>query len=414
MLAISSFRALWFGQICSQLAANTLLFVLALAVYQATGKNTAVSALFLSYGVPAVLFGLIAGTAVDHLDKRRVLIYCDLVRAILTASLVFISGNIFLVYGITFVNAVITQLYVPSEAPTIPRLAPPHLIVPANSLFSFTFYTSLAVGSVLAGPLLRLAGSQAVFLIISFFFGVAAWNESRLPSQAAGTLGFTAILRHKVADIVRRVFSELMDGLRYVAQRRVLSDSLLLLTGTQIILVMLGTLGPGFADRVLEVDFRDASLLIVGPAVLGIIVGAIWVGMVGFKFKTERLIRVGILGAGIMLLLISLTVRLHRVPEVSWLFGDSVRLPLVFTLFFLLGVANSFLDVPANSVLQEEAKGSMRGRVYGILTAAVGGVGVLPVLVGGILADVVGVGKVVFALGFLVLSYGVWRMKYNR
>jgi len=83
-------------------------------------------------------------------------------------------------------------------------------------------------------------------------------------------------------------------------------------------------------------------------------------------------------------------------------------------LFFFLGVANSMLDVPANSALQKEASGAMRGRVYGLLTAAVGGVGMLPIVLTGVLADVIGPGKVIFALGGLITLYGLWRMRYNR
>ena len=56
----------------------------------------------------------------------------------------------------------------------------------------------------------------------------------------------------------------------------------------------------------------------------------------------------------------------------------------------------------------------MRGRVYGILTAAVGGVGMVPVIIGGVLADVVGVGRVILLLGLLILAYGIYRMKYNK
>ena len=143
VLGIPGFRFLWFGQIFSQLAVNTLLFVLALRLYQTTGTNTAVTGLFLAYGIPAVLFGMIAGTAVDHLDKRRVLMYCDILRAVLVFCLFFISGNIFLVYLVTLVNAVITQFYVPAEAPIIPHLVTGDRLVPANSLFSFTYYLSL-------------------------------------------------------------------------------------------------------------------------------------------------------------------------------------------------------------------------------------------------------------------------------
>ncbi len=402
VLTIRPFRSLWFAQIFSQLAINTLLFVLGLRIYQNTGSNTAVSGLFLAYGIPSVFFGMVAGTAVDHLDKRRVLMYCDILRGVLVFFLLFVSSNIILVYLVMFINAVITQFYVPSEAPLIPKLIPSALLVPANSLFSFTFYSSLAVGTVLSGPLLRGLGPQWVFLFISALFFGAVWFESRLPSQAADVLGFKNIFRYEVRHMVTRIFEELFDGIRYVRQIPALLDSLLLLTGTQIIFAMLGTLGPGFADTVMHIDVRDASLYIVGPAVLGIIAGALWVGSYGYTLKRGRLIKFGVTGAGVVLLLISLIVRVH------------VSILIAMSLFFLLGATNSLLDAPANSILQDEAKGSMRGRVYGMLTASVGGVGILPVIIGGVLADAVGVGRVILLLGLVILSYGIWRMKYNK
>lgn len=413
VLSIPSFRSLWFGQICSQLAVNTLLFVLALRLYQTTGTNTAVSGLFLAYGIPAVLFGMIAGTAVDHLDKRRVLVLCDIIRAVLVFTLFFLSGNIFLVYLVTFVNAVITQFYVPAEAPIIPHLVSGERLVPANSLFSFTFYSSLAVGSVLAGPLFRIFGANWIFVLLSVLFAMAAILESRLPSMAKGVLGFRTVLSFELSHITRRIWDKLFEGLKYVRSSNVLFDSILLLTGTQIIFVMLGTLGPGFADKVLSIDIRDASLLVVGPAVLGILIGTLWVGNFGSRFNPRSLIKTGIMSAGIALLLISLVVRIRGFEAVAVYFPQQVRLTISFILFFTLGFANSLLDVPANSLLQEEAKGSMRGRVYGMLTAAVGGVGILPVFAGGILADTLGVGNVVFLLGLVISLYGIYRIKYN-
>ena len=61
VLGILPFRTLWAAQLCSQLGFAMLLFVLALRVYQLTASNTAVSVLFLTFGVPAVLFGMAAG-----------------------------------------------------------------------------------------------------------------------------------------------------------------------------------------------------------------------------------------------------------------------------------------------------------------------------------------------------------------
>lgn len=413
LFSTGPFRSLWFAQICSQLAINSLLFVLAIRLYQTTASNTAVSGLFLAYGIPAVLFGMIAGTAADHLDKRRVLMYCDLLRAILVFALFFVSGNFILVYVIMFINSVITQLYFPAEAPIIPRVVPQHLLVSANSLFAITFYSSLAVGSILAGPLLRIFGEQWIFILLGCLFIAAMWFESHIPTMAHGVLGFRTVLNFHISHIVHRIWEELRGGLSYVRRSAVLFDSLLLLTGTQIILMMLGTLGPGFADRSLGIDIRDVSILIVGPAVLGILIGAMWVGNVGYKFQNKTLINVGVLSAGVLLVSISFIASLrHNVFFVSYV-PSLVFLGISILLFFLLGFANSLLDVPANSLLQQEANGDMRGRVYGMLTAAVGGVGILPVITGGVLADTVGVGKVIFLLGVVIVLYGLYRIRYN-
>lgn len=414
VLTIRPFRFLWFGQIASQLAINTLLFVLALRIYQTTGSNTAVSGLFLAFGIPAVLFGMVAGAIVDRLDKRTVLLMCDSVRALLVFTLVFFSGSIWFVYILMFLNAVITQFYVPAEAPTIPRIVPPDLIVPANSLFAFTFYSSLALGSLLAGPMLRLFGHYGIFVFLSGLFVAAALNVWRLRVNEEGTRSAKVFLHYDVGLLFKKIWRNLMEGIAYIRSQPVLQDALLLLTGTQIILAILGTLGPGFADRMLSIDVRDSSLFIIGPAVLGIILGALWVGQLDDRFSAKQLINVGVLGAGILLLVIAGFSRLKGMYPASILSNNMVILPLLFFLFFLLGVANSFLDVPANSTLQQQSDDTMRGRVYGMLAAAVGGGGVLPVIVGGVLADVVGVGKVVFLLGIVITLYGLLRGRYNK
>jgi MFS family permease len=413
VLAIPSFRALWFGQICSQLAVNTLLFILALRVYHLTSRNTAVSGLFLAYGIPAVLFGLIAGTAVDRLDKRRVLILCDLVRSLFTLGLVLLSRNLFVIYLITFSNAFITQFYFPSEAPLIPKLIPKELLVSANSLFSFTYYTSLAIGSLLAGPLLRIFGVHGIFIGIAALFACASYLSSKIDIRDDGSVGFRHLIQYDVGYLLSRIWMGLLDGIRYVAKSKQLSGAIVLLTGTQIIIVLLASLGPGFADQILSIDIRDASIVIVGPAVLGIIMGAIWVGTVGYRWKPEYLIRRGIQYAGLILLVIAVSIRLISIKELHLITHLHFVLIVEIFLFFLLGIANSLLDVPANSLLQEEASGPMRGRVYGMLTAFVGGVGILPIILGGILADTIGIGNVILILGIIITLVSIVRKRYS-
>lgn len=412
VIRITGFRTLWFGQVCTQLAISSLLFVLALLVYERAGNNTAVSILFLLYALPALFLGMIAGTIVDKLDARFVLLTSDGVRALLVLGLFFFSHNLTLLYILTFFNALISQFYIPAAAPTIPRFVPPKLLVAANSLFSFTYFTSLAIGSLVAGPLIRFFGSW-VFLCISALFLLAVYFDSKIPSQKIQSDILLRIPKFSPFYIVQKIYAHLSQVLAYLRHQKVLKDALLLLAGTQIILALLGTLGPGFADRMLEVDIRDASLLITGPAVLGLVIGALIVGQGAIKLDSDTLIRRGIVAVGVLLLCIAGIVRLKHMA-LGWFFlSDIWLLPMIIILFFFLGVANSFLDVPANSILQSATEGDMRGRIYGILTSVVGGAGILPVVLGGVLADSIGVGKVIFFLGIAVLGYSVVRRSHN-
>ncbi len=409
----TGFRYLWVGQIFAQLATNMMLFVLAIRAYQITGTNTAVSGLFLAYGIPSLIFGMLAGVVVDHLDKRAVLSVTSIMRALLVLGLFVYPHNIIAVYVITFINAVISQFYMPAEAPLIPRLVPEKFLVSANSLFSFTFYSSMSVGFILAGPILRFIGPSGTFLAISLCYLVAAASTARIAPQKENVQGLSHALNHTIFYIIRRTFESLKEGIRAVVRSRPLAEAIFLLSGTQVVLAMLGALGPGFADQVLAIDVRDASLIILAPAVAGILVGALWIGSYGFRFKNTTLINTGVTSGGILLVLISLFLRFQQRNAVDWFSSHAVVIPLGLFLFFLLGLANSLLDVPANSTLQEEAKGEIRGRVYGILAAAVGGIGIVPVIIGGVLADVVGVGKVLGGLGVIILVYGIYRIRYN-
>lgn len=407
------FRNLWFGQICSQLAVSTMLFVLALRIYQTTGSNAAVSGLFLTFGIPAVLFGIGAGAIVDHFDKRQILMGADFLRAVIVLGFLLFTGNLAFYYVLAFTNSLITQFYVPAEAPTIPRLIKDAELVTANSLFSFTYYSSLALGTILAGPILRWFGPQGVFLFISFLFILAGIFEYRLPKEHGKRILDASYHISSLTHIMTRIITDIRNGFSYISSSPVLLDALLLLTGTQVIIALLGTLGPGFADRMLQIDIRDTSLVIIGPVVVGIIVGSLWIGNMGAKISESKLIQWGITAAGIILLCIAITVKLRSVSGFFWLFHNWLIIPLVLLLFFLLGIANSMLDVPANSILQKEASGPMRSRVYGMLTTAIGGVGILPIVASGVLADVLGVGKVIFLLGLGISAYGMYRIRYN-
>ena len=90
-------------------------------------------------------------------------------------------------------------------------------------------------------------------------------------------------------------------------------------------------------------------------------------------------------------------------------FLDISILQIMIILAFILGVANSFVFVPANTILQEKTSPEFRGKIYGFLNTLVGGLSLLPIILVGGLSDLIGVSVVLVGIGVCLLILGVTR-----
>lgn len=420
---IKPFLFLWLGQVFSQTALNIMNFALVFRVYETTRSNTAVSFFVLAFGIPAVTLGMVAGVFVDRWDKRLVLVFCNVLRALAVLGFFFSTEAFLYVYVLAFVISCITQFFVPAEAPTIPRVVPPDLLLTANSLFTLTLYASLIFGYVLAGPLLNLFGPKNVFLFISLLFVIASFFVRAVPPPANGRRiieGIKDMLNIRVAfdgDIFGRVKGDLLEGYKFIKERPIVYQGVTLMTLSQVIISSMAALAPGYADQVLSIKITDASLYILGPAALGLLGGALFVGQLGRLKSKRRLINIGVFSGGLFLFLLSLVYRTHGNTGIFLAIDGFLPgflkldiLTVAMLLLFLLGVSNAFIDIPSNTLLQENTTEDVRGRVYGVLTASIGAAQIIPTLLAGILADLFGVGRVVLVMAFLIFIYGIYRI----
>lgn len=417
VIKIRPFLFLWLGQVSSQIATNMLTYILAIRVYQATGSNMQVSVLVLSIAIPALLFGMLAGVFVDRAEKKHVLVYCNVLRMIAVLGFFLSSETLLWVIVLAAFMSTVTQFFVPAEAPTIPVIVPEKLLLTANSLFTFTFYGSMIIGFVLAGSFLRLFGPHNVFLVLSVMYFIAALFVRFLPGSSTreALKGLIWKVRKKMMNYgnnhifpdfslrMMRVKYELIEGYGYIKANNQVLSAISLMVAAQASVAILGALAPGFADKVLAIDIEDSSMVLLGPAAVGLILGSLFVGQFGKNWKRSNLINAGILLGGTSLMLLSFTGRLKGYNIELLYFGIG--------LLFFLGVANALIDVTCNTILQSGTTDEFRGRVYGVLTALVGGVSVLPVILAGVFSDLIGVNRVMFFIGFFVLFIWFYRLR---
>ena len=384
-----------------------LTFVLGLLIYQRTQANTAVSLLYLTVGLPAAIFGIFSGVFVDRFSKKKVLITATLARFILILCLFMFRENLLMLYVLSTAISILSQFFIPAEAALIPTFVPGEQLLSANSLFTLTFYSAIIIGFVTGGPLLAYAGEANIFLILAGLLVVSLILLVLLPG------GEMHLNLRKTLEL-GSVAHDIKTALTFIWENEVVRRAITLVTIAQAVISVFATLGPGFADRILLLKMTDASVLILGPATLGMIIGALFVGNYGDRYRKRQLISGGLYMAGIFLLLVSILARSRHYVTVHTLaehvFSVSVTqglLPLSIICFFFLGFGSGLIDVSCNTVLQEQTSEKLRGRVYGILASLIGGVAILPVIVSGVLADIFGIGKIIFGMGVLLLLMAI-------
>jgi MFS family permease len=404
------FLALWLAQVVTQVGANMVLFGLTVQVFALTGLATTISLLILSFLVPAVIFGAVAGVYVDRLDRRLILISTNVLRGVLIIGIFVVHDNLALLYLMTALMATLTTFFGPAEIAMIPVVVPKRQMLAANSLHILTLQASFFVGFALVGPLVvNLAGPSLLFLLVagSYFVGAAlcatlpAYNPQRVAGahRLSQALGETGKALGEAGSAVATTFSQLVDGLRYIFANRTIFWPLTYLALTASLIGVLGVLGPGFATHVLGLSERD-FVVVVLPLGLGLVMGILLLNVYGRSFTRRRAIEGGLIALGLTLLALSIAQPLTRTLSLGPLIS---LLSVVIVVAFAMGVAYAFVAVPAQTQLQEELPAGIRGRVFGVLNMLVSIASFLPIIVVGPIADAVGTPVVVQGSAVVVL-----------
>ncbi len=401
ILKARSFVFLWVAQIISQIAFNMLNFVLLLRVYQLTEKNSAVSLLVLAFMLPQLVLSLFAGVVVDRFDKKLVMVFTNIARALCLLPLIFIHQNPLVIYIFAFAISTATQFFVPAEASMIPKLVRRGLLLSGNSIFIGTLYGSIIVGYILAGPALKFLGSTTTLTLIALFFLLSAVFNLLLPGSNGGEYLNSQIKRifsTTYNRIFTIIFNDIGEMLYAIIRSRHLLPAIIFMTISQAVIVALGAMLPGYAVTILGIDVEDSSLILLAPAAFGMVLGSFFVAQIGIRIKRSRLVVPGVILSGASLLLLSFFSRLN---------STNVSAPyLVVVTCFLLGIFNAFIIVPANTVIGERSAESIRGRIYGMFNTSSALLSILLVAVVGYFSDIFGIGRVLSVLGGAIIFLG--------
>ena len=147
VLAHRNYRLLLMGQAVSGLGDWVGTFAFISAAYMLTGNATAVGGILVLRVLPPLLAAPIGGAVADRVDRRKLMIGCDLARAILIVFVPFVG--IVLLYVLAFVHESVSMIFLPARDASVPTLVRDDELPEANGLMLASSFGSLPVGAAL-------------------------------------------------------------------------------------------------------------------------------------------------------------------------------------------------------------------------------------------------------------------------
>ena len=395
-----------------------VLYGLTVRVFSLTGSTSAVSLLILTFLVPAVLLSAVAGVYVDRLDRRLILIVTNLLRAVMFGLLFFVGDNLALILVLNAAISTVTTFFAPAEAAMIPVLVRRGQLLAANGIFTLTLNAAFALGFALLGPLVvNLTSPQVLVLVVAGCYLLAMILTITLPSappavdvQPHSLAQGLAV--HEASAAVESTFGQLREGISFIRANRSITWSLIYLGITASLIGVLGVVGPAFAKQALGLSAKD-FVVIVLPLGIGVVTGILLLNSYGKLVSRRRTIESGLILLGIFLAILSaagpVTRFLQHVTSVSPIDVSSLvtLLSVVIVLAFLAGIAYASVAITAQTQLQEDLPEEVRGRVFGVLNMLISTASFLPIIIFGLIADVISTTAVVFVVAIAIGASGI-------
>ena len=369
------FLRLWVAQVVSAFG-DWIGFLAIIEIARRLGggqPGSAIALVMLARVLPGFFLASVGGVIVDRVDRKRLLITCDILRAGVLLFIPLIERVWALVLA-SLVLELATSLWGPAKEAIVPNLVPKEQLTAANSLSLVAAYGTFPLA---AGAFIGLA--KFAEWLGGSSIGQVEWAlalDAVTFLIAAGLIATLPLLRHRrdanntpSIDLSQGV-RELREGWTFIAISPQVRAVLVGLGSGMIGGGMLIPLGAVFNDVVLGAGNAGFGTILVTMG-LGVAAGVSALSAVQRRLDKERTFVASVFGAG--------TCLLFAVTS-----SDTF---LTLAGVFAMGVFAGSVYVLGFTLLHENVEEQLRGRVFSALYTLVRFCLLLSITVGGFLSD---------------------------
>jgi MFS family permease len=171
------FNVFWVGQTLSALGDAFTTVAFSLLVYETTGSIEKMAAITAYMAGGAILSGLVAGPLVDRTNRRNLLLWSDLLRALLMAAIPAASWagamSFSLLAAVAVAMGMLSNVFNVGYVAFLPELVSKARVAEANARLDASSAASFVIGPALAGFATQAWGAQTAIGIDALSFLVS-------------------------------------------------------------------------------------------------------------------------------------------------------------------------------------------------------------------------------------------------
>lgn len=332
-------------------------------------------------GLPTLFLAVVAGVLADRVDRRRLLVLTNLSGAACAAALAVLTTLGVVAYWHVLVLAFLAGLALTVQMPASQAVV--STIVDRTSIGN-----AVALNSAQYNLMRILAPAVAGLFIAAGSLALGFWVNAAALLIVSVIIGGLAIPSPRSADRVQAaLWLDLQDGIRHVAANRALA----------VVVLLPAVPGLFVLNYLIFLPVYARDILATGPIGLGLLAGSIGVGALVGALSTATLRPSG--GSGRLML-----GGLAIVGVALATFALSRTLALSMAALAVMGAFQVAYYATTNTLIQIQVPARLRGRVLSLYVLT--SIGLIPIanVVGGAVAEVVGVPLVLAGGGAITVA----------
>lgn len=349
VLGNGALSRLLFGEFVSSIGDWLYLVALLVLVWDATGGDTlALGLIGAARILPYVLLSIPAGIVADRFDRRKILLFTDIVRGVLMlviAAAVYLELSIWIIVALAITATCFSAFFGPAIGAYLPSLVRDESeLGPANSAWSSLVNLAFFIGPAVAALLLSIGSLVVAFVLNALTFAIVAIVLLGLPSKQPG------VKTEAAADAAEPTKAQpLMNALRPISRP---------LLGLTVLNMVVGFVWGGMgvvtvilSVEVFHIDEATGTGLLNSAIGVGGVVGALIAGALVLRRRQGPPLVVGAAALGVGLAL------LGQVPDFA----------LALAALGFASAGALLVEIVMTTLLQRIVPDAVRGRALGLI-----------------------------------------------